>query len=294
MEKERFETLLKWSLNPECQVSLEKVRDILMRTSETEFGQNKKEVENKERREIRDREAGRKHKVKWSIPKAAALALALLAIGAGTVYAGSRIFNKVTVLEHEISVGEPLNLSWEDLCDSAEPDVGQIISHEEGGPNDRWMEKEVVAFEASLSTDYKYISYDKAMGDVIFTNLFSEPLESSGNAGYNVREFDGATIYRLNATFRYQKGSVDLSESLKIGKAEGNSASEDAHLSSIITSEPLKNTRTYISKAGTEFTLADLSYATYAVVSIDQHVITLSFRNLTEEEIHQVLDMVVY
>lgn len=293
MENERFETFLKWSLNPDRQVSMEKVRDILERSSETEVRQSKREGENGERRGSRDREGKREHKFTWSIPKAAALALALLAIGAGTVYAGSRIFNKVTVLEHEISVGEPLNLSWEDLRDSAEPDVGQIISHEEGGPNDRWMEKEVVVFEASLSTDYKYVSYDKAMGDVIFANLFREPLESSDNAGYHVREFDGDTIYRLNATFRYQNGSVDLNEFLKIGKAEGKSSSEDMFLSAIFTFEPLKNTRTYVSKAGTEFTLADLSYKTYAIVSVDQHVITLSFKNLTEEEIHQVLDLIV-
>ena len=156
------------------------------------------------------------------------------------------------------------------------------------------MEKEVVAFETSLSTDYKYISYDKAMGNVIFANLFREPLESSDNARYNVREFDGDTIYRLNTTFRYQKGSVFLSESLRIGKAEENSVSEDAFRSSIITSEPLKNTRTYVSKEGIEFTLADLSNnETYAIVSVDQHVITLDFWNLTEEEIHQVLDMVI-
>lgn len=255
MENERFETFLKWSLNPDRQVSLEKVRDILERSSETEVRQSKREGENGERRGSRDREGKR---------------------------------------EHEISVGEPLNLSWEDLRDSAEPDVGQIISHEEGGPNDRWMEKEVVVFEASLSTDYKYVSYDKAMGDVIFANLFREPLESSDNARYNVREFDGDTIYRLNTTFRYQKGSVFLSESLRIGKAEENSVSEDAFRSSIITSEPLKNTRTYVSKEGIEFTLADLSNnETYAIVSVDQHVITLDFWNLTEEEIHQVLDMVI-
>ena len=292
MENERFETLLKWSLNPECQVSLEKVRSMLKRTGETEFGQSKKDGENGGRRELGPGRKG-EHNFTWSVPKVATLVLALLAIGTGTVYAGSRIFNKVTVLEHEISVGEPLKLSWEDL-DSGERDVGQIISHEEGGPKDLWMEKEVVAYESSLNTTYNYVSYDRAMGDVIFANLFSEPMESSGNARYNITEFEGGTRYGLNATFRYQKGSVYLHESLKIGKAEGDSRSEDAFQSSIITAEPLKNTRTYTSEAGTEFTLADLSYGTYAIVSVDQHVISLSFRNLTEEEIHQVLDMVVF
>lgn len=345
MENEKFEALLKWSLEPEHQVKGETMQELLGKMKNREVGgeikgKNGMEAANGTKwlngmegangihggngmEEVKGISAsygmdetsglnmtngtddtngingmsrtntvnGKHLALRWSLPKVAVLILLIVVIGAGSVYAGSRIFNKITVTEKEITVGEPLGLTLEDF-DGEDAESATKVSHEKGGPDDKWMEKDVEYLEPFTITTYSYRNYETALEEVHFDNVFEEVPERIYSVQYRIHDRDGVEVdYRLSVGFDYHNGSVWLSEFEDVDPWRDGQTAESLHFS-IITSG-FSNERTYVSKRGTEYSLADTEYDTIAILSMDRMVIDLSFRNLSEEEIYQILDMLV-
>ena len=280
MENKKFEALLKWSLAPGCQVKRETVQELLGKM------QNRKEKRGMEELSVKHLALG------WSLPKVAVLIVLIVVIGAGSVYAGNRIFNKISVTEHAIFVGEPYDIEMDDSPSSEDAVTAKKVSHEKGGPDDKWMEKSVESLEPFTTTTYSYRDYETALEEVHFANVFEGALETISSVKYRIEDRDGVDVnYMLDVSFRYQRGSVWLHEFEDVDPWRDGLPAEGFRYS--IASGDIKNERTYVSKRGTEYTLADSEAGTFAIISMDRLVIELNFDNLSEEEIHQVLDMLI-
>lgn len=228
--------------------------------------------------------------MKYRVFKMAALILIFVVLGAGTAYAGRRIHNQIFVTDHAISVGKPTNTTWEDIERAESHASATRLSLEDGSPGDQWLRKEVNVLEDLMNTCYFYEDYETALCDTGLANIFSGTLETSGEVQYAVGERNGKIVSLwLIAGFRFENGSVRLSEYMDKNESRNLSEGNGFHHSLILNeTEKIRN---YISKTGREYTLVDSGGTTYVMVSYENTAITLSFKELTEEEIHQVLDM---
>ena len=86
---------------------------------------------------------GRKARIStWgALPKAAAIVLVIAVLGAGSVYAAGKIMDKITVLNHGISVGNQEYVKDEDLAQPWENVSVESKGEEAPGPDDKWTKK---------------------------------------------------------------------------------------------------------------------------------------------------------
>ena len=228
--------------------------------------------------------------MKYKVFKVAALILIFVVLGAGTVYAGRRIFNQIIVTDHAISVGKPTNTTREDI-ENAESHAGETrLSMEDAAPGDKWLRKEVKDLEGLINTYYFYEDYETALCDIGLANIFSGMLEKAGEVQYVVGERDGKTVSLwLLANFRFENGWVRLFEYMD--KKENENLSEGNGFRHSLILDETENIRQYISNTGREYTLVDSNGTSYVMISYENIAITLSFTELKEEGIRQVLDM---
>ena len=253
--------------------------------------------------EVRDQERhgrhephGRKARIStWgALPKAAAIILVVAVLGAGSVYAAGKILDKISVLNHGISVGNQEYVRDEDLAQPWESVSVESKGEEAPGPDDKWSKKrsELVSGRY-LNVFYHYDKYVDAVADSRFESLFREiPGEEQSVIYCTIDMGDGTMEYCIDAIFEYEKGIVSTYQSIM----EGNVASDAAYS---IVMKQTGNARTYVSPSGTEFSLVDDLAAgedglsTIVMISYDDIRGYIGFRGLTEEQIHQVLDLVV-
>ena len=278
MNDERFRVMLKQALSPVYQADTETDQAILGKIALMENAP----------REPRIMQKGTNRMLKL-----AGIILLFALVCTGTVYAGSRRYNKITITDHAISVGETTNTTPDDLR-KADYAVGEtLVERKEGTQDDQWSRKDVNTLEELVTTYYFYDDYEKALSDTGLSSVFGEPLESFGNVQYAVSERDGEAVdYWLLAGFKYHNGQVRLFEFTNQDVQEG--ASEEGAFGLSMILDETENVRNYTAKTGREYTLVDGEGKTYVCLSYDRTAITLIFEDLTEEEISQLLDMVVW
>ena len=206
---------------------------------------------------------------KWYVlPKAAAIALAVVCVGSGGVYAAVKALKKPVVTDHAISVGN------EDTA---------------------WIFKSVSEVNGYTTTSYTYDSYTAALKDAGMGIKFTKEYElSSDGAYFSTTEGDGYSTKCISATFIYNEGCFSVNQDI----SSGNIA-EDAAYS--IKLQNTSNEREYSSTSGTEYYLVDEIAAednedvvtTYVMLSTDNTNGYISFKGLSEDEMHEVLDTVL-
>lgn len=224
--------------------------------------------------------------------KVAVMILGGVLLSSTAVYAANLIIEKVFVTEHTISVGNPEYVDDAAIAadDGSNAQV-DTLSEEKGNENVNWESKKVEKVNNfATNTYYEYSDFQKALTDSKLPNWFNKTYETVNNATYVVSEFDGAKSEELAAEFSHGNGTFFMSVSIMTG----NVAEDVAH------SLQLKNTgneRTYASAMGQEFTLVDEkredgTVVTYVFIVYDSYFGYISFSEMTEEEIHQILDTV--
>ncbi len=225
--------------------------------------------------------------------KVAAIILAFLFISAAGVYAAGKLM-KVFVYDKGLSTGNQEYVSDDDFTYENEDIKVENVSHDEAGQSDRWISKDVQVLSGTITnTYYNYDNYEWAMEDSGLDVWLSKVPGEISSVVY-VNSVDGQNVEDcVDSIFKLGEGQVYVSES----RFTGNYASDVAHN---IVLENTKNVRTYKSSTGNEFTLVDEvrdedgyeMITTYVMISYGDYTGFVSFNNISEKEIHTVLDTI--
>lgn len=232
----------------------------------------------------------------YVLPKVAAVVLAVLCVGGAGVYAATQLLKEPVVTEHAISVGNTEYIDDAAIADTEEPVTTNRISYEEGTADTLWTSKKVSEVNGYVTTTYTFDSYAKAQQySGIGTKFTTEYLpESKNGIIYSVTENEGFRESELSADLKYREGSFTVLQSRsEVGFAEDFAFS--------VKLQNTSNERDYRTKDGVTYHLVDETISgedgnkvnTYVMIATDDYEGFISFRGLSEEEIHEVLDTVV-
>ena len=289
MEKKELDSLLKQSLTPDKQADAGLDAAILERLEDSSFAEKMQEKKSA------------RHWSRGLVAKVAAVVLAVLALGAGTTYAASRILGNVAIRETRLAVGDNAE-TWVTREQSIPlpeelPDI-EVIEKVTGEPGDQWVEREDILVDGSHTCNYTYPDYQTAVSDTGFANVFTTILGTQESVTYQTvaysipgwESFQGGAMLYLCCN--YGLGSYQLEQMPRAG--------EDPESAGICGfSVPMThsgNVRSYVSANGTEFTLVDdlvqgaVLQKTVVMIDCEKMIGSVTFHGLTEEEIHQVLD----
>ena len=237
----------------------------------------------------------RKRGARYFLPRVAAAVLIVAVVGTGGVYAANYILDKVKVIDGGMYVGNDDYMTEETFSDSTEEVKVEDVGEEKPGPNDKWISKKSNLVSGVYRNDYyTYSDYKTMIEDTDFDNIFtSEPLTLS-SAIYTVTDMGADTKeYSIDVIFADDnEREVFLYLSYMIGNVV-----DDA-----VFSVPLidgENERVYTSESGLEFTLVDSKRSddsdekkTSVLISYDRYRGSIDFINLSEDEIHDILDTI--
>ena len=289
MENRELDVMLKQSLQPEVQADESLDREIMEKLQ----GLSEAESEVGEAVSVRKGMVeGRKRPSRRFLPRAAVIVLAILVAGTGTVYAAGYIYNKIKIADHAVSIGNEDRMI-DMVPHEYEGDIDdKLLSTEEPKEGDQWLtKKEEVFGEQLLVTTYTYPDYETSISDTNFESILREkPGKEHQDIIYQIRSIVGneGCNYSLDAYFAYGNGFVHLNQMM----ADGGFTEMDVYGVSMYQTG---NVRTYLSSSGAEFTLVDdLERKQYTIVMLPLEDVwgCLRFDGLSEEEIHQVLDLV--
>ncbi len=194
-----------------------------------------------------------------------------------------------------------------------------LISSENGDDTVLWTKKDVSRMYYTVQssddavswkpdtqitdiTAYTYNNYKVACDDNSIDNLFSTIYEQEGNTVYSeYTAYDSEDITQsnvpdksavINTDFKYKRGTFTIAQSKWL-----NSVDDDSNSIVVLSSDGVLNQRKYVSKSGIVFNLCDdteFGYVrTSTVISYNNYEIIMSFRNLSEDDIHSILDTVI-
>ncbi len=226
------------------------------------------------------------------ISKAAAILLAVGCIAPVGVYATSYLVNNILVTEHGISVGQTEYVDDAQLAQPWEEVKTEEVSSVQGGPNDKWSEKKVEKVGSATNTYYTYETYETALEESGLDNWFNTVHTGDGYVTYVCTEDADFEMYEIDAYFypdEEHEKVFSISESKYPGMDEGTHS---------LAIQKTGNKRTYTAASGKEYVLVDemagdQKGTTYVVIAYGEYFGHLSFSNMSEEEIHQILDTVV-
>lgn len=240
--------------------------------------------------------------------KIAASAAAVLLVG-GTVSAAVVYQSGVKQYEYGLTTGEgSLNTEseFQDVKLTETPEEKTLVEETAGEKGGTWVNKKVweethTSYESDEGvnwtpvenldriTEYSYETYDAAAEDAGFEKVFEK--DFSGAVTYTEYEHinpESETDYVIDGTFSYGKGTFTVQQSKVENAAEGEYT--------VITGESTGNERDYVSKTGYVYKLSDDretgTLRTTTMAACDNYWLVFTFTGMTEEEIHEILDMV--
>ena len=231
--------------------------------------------------------------------KIAAGVLAFIAIGAITVYATGKIMSKPEIEEHEIIIR---NLDYEELntqrYDWRETTDDPVSEEVEGGENDKWFLKKTTYYGNYKTINYVYDDYDKAMSECPMDRWFESHPGELKSFSWRMEVDDNDTIrsYDATAIVAYEDTEYVYAEYYFPNK-------EDDYGSFGVEVNDPHNERTYTNANGTEYVIIDddeywgdtyMGVYSYVMFSYDNYYGIFTFENMTDEQIHEVLDALVF
>jgi len=244
---------------------------------------------------------GKKNKFQRIGTRVAAVVLGIALATPAVAFAAEQIkkLRNAYVTDDSISMGNPdyIVSTW---TDAEEEVTTENLGKVEGTADDKWTYKEEIKLSSGAkNTFYGYNDYKTALEDTKLDNWFNKEYEKYSDESevtYCIVEFDGYFSYQIDASFKYNNGYFDVNEA----KSEGNIA-EDASYTIALTKT--ENSREYVNKAGAGFVLIDdrrienngedgaaEEVVTVVIVKYGNYSGFLKFYNLSEDEIHQILD----
>lgn len=228
-----------------------------------------------------------------SAAKIAATTLITLGILSVTVYASVLVFRNAFVQDHSISVGNQdyvIDSAIATITDDIESTIPTASTeHFDGGADVNWTSKNIEKYDSGIiNTYYYYDSIGKALLDYEFDSwVYSLPDDAESVSVWEM-VWDDYKSTDISAEFSYGSGTFRITDSF----SEGNVADDAAY---VVALSNTSNERVYRSSGGIDFTLVDEVSdvtQTYVMLSRDKYNGYISFKGLSEDEIHQVLDMI--
>ena len=281
--KDKMDELLKTALTPDTE-------------PDTELNQRLTEL-------ISENERIKEMKPKKMIPAAAIAAImgVLVLCPVGAIAANKIIKEKFTkgnstVTEHSFSKGNPDYVDDDAIIADSEDPTVEDINERDGGEDDNWirMRSELVNGKYT-NTRYYYDDYSLAITDSGFENWLTESYELSDPACYCETTADDLTeaMKSLDANFKYSGKAFALS-------MDNKTADQASDLAYSIQLNESSNFRTYTSASGLDFDLVDdigsdrADVITYTIIETEGFRGSLEFLDMTEDEIHVILDSVSF
>lgn len=258
-------------------------------------------------------------KIKKRFIKAAAILL-VLSLSGGSAYAAVSYFRNTDHFKYGIETAEDsvetkteTSSQFSDVqLPDKESDV-KVLSTETGDRNTSWISKEIrqetnyvyesddgVSWKEStpdvqIITQYKYANYATAGREHNLPALFSKTYTQDGTITleeYRHQSENEAFSKNLQGDYQYEGGHFSVNMT-KDCDWDGQDS-----ISAVITStEPVKNQREYTASSGYSFKLSDDTelgtLRTTTLISYNEYNIILSFFDLSDEEIHEILDSVI-
>ena len=306
MESKEFDELLKSALDPSATASHQLNQSIL------------KACENNGKAVKR---YGKKIKTMRFLPRVAAFLLIVSLGGAITVYAATHLFRKVNVSDFVVTTD---NISQDKVkamtVDKAKEEFGEellefseeVVKEEKPGEGDPWIKKQEIVNKVGSREytveRYFYDDYMKAEEAEGFVPLFkdTEGFLQRGMGAYetycqifksedNTIDPDGKMLFSMMG---YKGGMFDIQ--YFVNDSEGFSMASAGEVK-------YENKRSYVSESGLEFDLWDFSWGnelssgeleyipvmTQTIISYGNTNIIISFRELSDEQIHMILDKII-
>ncbi len=224
------------------------------------------------------------------ICKAAAFFLLIACFSSTTVYATASIFRKVVVTEYGIfseDFWEDWDLAYEEENTEEQVQVEQG-EHAVGDDSVNWITKDVEIVNGyATNTYYTYESYEKAIADFELDAWFEKIPGNVETITAVLSETPDFTEKSVDAVYAYGKGSFWIYESTITG---------NAGMAYGVSLDNTGNIRQYTNKNGYIYTLVDEKrdeqITTYVMILYGEYRGFISFSNLTEREIHTLLDQI--
>ncbi len=283
MKDNNLDSLLQAALKAEYTPSKELNEKLILSAEEAERGEASLPVIKKTSR---------------ALVRVAAAFVLIVTVGSVGVYAANKLLKKPVVTRHGMSVGNEDYISDEAFTEPLDPVTEETLGLEEGGPNDKWLTKEVILTGGTYqNTHYTYPDYETAVADTRLPNLFSGSIGNAESVSYvetieleNGQPKDGGyKEYELDCHFQVNSGSADVMQSCAEGVAE------DAAYG--ISINNTCNERSYTAGTGLEFTLVDETgtggpVKTYVMIVYGSYTDYIIFQDLSEEQMYRILDQV--
>ena len=170
-----------------------------------------------------------------------------------------------------------------------------------GTAEDKWISKEETRVGSIKGVTYEYADYKTALEESGLENWFTTEYEAyyeedyGGNVVYKEAKASFFKVHNISVALKYKDGYFKVTEM----KFEG-SVAED-YLFSVPIDE-MENPREYVNKAGAGFALVDNrktvesekgtieEESTIVIIRYGMYCGSLEFYDLSEKEIHQILD----
>ena len=286
--KDKLEELLKESFVPKMAPSEELNNKIL-----SSMQDNAQNVINTQKREKGKRS---------TLMKVAVAFLAIAITMPVAVYAAEQIIEirNAYITKDSVSMGNMEYVPDEVQEPETEPvrkSKGKVM----GTAEDKWISKEETRVGSIKSVTYEYADYKTALEESGLENWFTTEYETyyegayGGNVTYKEAKASFFKLYEICATLKYKKGCFKVTE----WKFEG-SVAEDYFYT--IPLDEMENPREYVNKAGAGFALVDNiktvegekgpieEESTVVIIRYGMYCGSLEFYDLSEKEIHQILD----
>ncbi len=259
---------------------------------------------------------------KNKICKVVAIVAAIACLAGATVYAATNYFAPIKHSKYGLVTED---FDEEDLSvidkfvKETLPEAGEawkVLDKEEGNQETKWTQKitseSTFDYQTSdrvhwtktkggsrkveyLYDDFMVAQSDTPLPDVITKELL-EKLSLKDTVSYVERYFDQSadiTISELDSDFNYAKvGKVHFIMRSDLTLAEG----EEKEFGFLTGDQLTSNQRNYITQNGVEFPLSDNELngitRTSTLLISGRYILTLSFTDMTEDQIHEVLEAI--
>ena len=186
-------------------------------------------------------------------------------------------------------LGIPVN---SELTDEEKETINDYLrNQEEMVPSDgQWYSKEALS---QYGNSYSYRTYQDAIEDIAMESAFIDQSAYREEKDF-CSVYDGFGQVHINDVFYYENGFFVFNQHRM--KETENYYFYTEHSNAQGEKMTLENERIYQSQTGIDFTVADLvgsntmKSEVLVVATMDQNFLEIVFMNLTEEEIHNVLD----
>lgn len=237
--------------------------------------------------------------------KVAAAFLGIAIAMPAVVYAAEQIIEirNAYISKDSVTMGniEYATAEVKEMPESEYKPAGKSRGKELGTAEDKWISKEEIWVGNMKGVIYEYADYKTSVEDSGMENWFTTEYETyyegadGGNVEYKESKWHFFQVYTISATLKYKDGYFKVTE----WKMDG-SVAEDYFYS--IPLDEMENPREYVNKAGAGFALVDNrktvegekgpieEESTVVIIRYGMYCGSLEFYDLSEKEIHQILD----